>query len=131
MAAATVNWLSQASFNPPLVMVGLKKDSHTYQGVLKSMHFTVNLLGKDQKHLAQDFFKPSTVEGANINGHPFAMSESGGAILGEAPAWFECKVTDMIDRGDHAVVVGEVIQAKVIRDETPLLMRDTGWFYGG
>ncbi|MDD5543722.1 MAG: flavin reductase family protein [Acidobacteriia bacterium] len=131
VAAATVNWLSQASFNPPLVMVGLKKDSQTYQVVLKSMHFTVNVLGKEQKNIAQDFFKPSTVEGSKINGHAFAPSGSGGAVLDEAPSWFECKVTDIIDRGDHAVVVAEVIEAKVIRDEPPMFMRDTGWFYGG
>jgi flavin reductase (DIM6/NTAB) family NADH-FMN oxidoreductase RutF len=28
IAAGTINWLSQASFKPPLVMVGIKADSH-------------------------------------------------------------------------------------------------------
>lgn len=30
LAAGTVNWLSQASFTPPLIMVGVKKDSHLH-----------------------------------------------------------------------------------------------------
>jgi len=30
VAAATVNWVTQASFEPPLVVVGVKTDSHTH-----------------------------------------------------------------------------------------------------
>jgi flavin reductase (DIM6/NTAB) family NADH-FMN oxidoreductase RutF len=131
VAAATVNWLSQASFTPPLVMVGLRVDSDTYATVKKSRRFAVNVLGKDQKDLAQDFFKASSVEGTRINGHEYEDGKSGGALLKETPASFECKVTDIVERGDHAVVVGEVIEAKINREDTPLIMRETGWFYGG
>lgn len=131
LAAATVNWLSQASFTPPLVMVGLKVESDTFATVKKSRHFTVNILGKNQKDLAQDFFKASSVEGTKINGHEFENGKTGGALLKETPASFECKVTDIVERGDHAVVLGEVIEAKLNREETPLFMRETGWFYGG
>ncbi|MFI5176506.1 MAG: flavin reductase family protein, partial [Terriglobia bacterium] len=103
VAAATVNWLSQASFSPPLVMVGLKVDSDTFATVRKAMHFTVNILGQNQKDLAQDFFKASSVEGNRINGHEYESGITGGAILKESPASFECKVTDIVERGDHAV----------------------------
>jgi flavin reductase (DIM6/NTAB) family NADH-FMN oxidoreductase RutF len=131
IAAATVNWLSQASFSPPLVMVGLKRDSDTFATVKKSMQFAVNIVAKDQKNLAQDFFKASSVEGNRINGHEYESGITGGALLKESPANFECKVTDIVERGDHAVVVGEVIEARISREDTPLFMRDTGWFYGG
>lgn len=131
IAAATVNWLSQASFTPPLVMVGVKASSNTLAAIVKSMHFAVNILGKDQKNLAQDFFKPSVLEGSKINGHEFEIGASGGALLKEAPAHFECTVTDIVERGDHSVVIGEVIDARIIREDLPLFMRDTGWFYGG
>ncbi len=131
LAAATVNWLSQASFAPPLVMVGVKADSQTFSAVKNSRYFTVNILGKDQKDVAQDFFKPSVLEGNKINGHEFERGLHGGPILREVPASFECRVTDIMEHGDHAVVVGEVIEATVRRDETPLFMRETGWFYGG
>ena len=43
-AAATVNWLSQASFSPALVMVGVKSDSNTLAAIKKSLHFAVNVL---------------------------------------------------------------------------------------
>src|ERR1051325_10491221 len=30
VSAATVNWVTQTAFNPPLVVVGVKTDSHAY-----------------------------------------------------------------------------------------------------
>jgi flavin reductase (DIM6/NTAB) family NADH-FMN oxidoreductase RutF len=42
------------------------------------------------------------------------------------------RVTDAIQRGDHIVVVGEVIDAGLREGEVkPLILWDTGWFYGG
>ena len=33
--------------------------------------------------------------------------------------------------GDHAIVVGEVVEAGVQRDVDPLTLKETGWNYGG
>ncbi|GBD40458.1 hypothetical protein HRbin38_00316 [bacterium HR38] len=33
--------------------------------------------------------------------------------------------------GDHSVVVAEVVEAGVRQEAKPLIMWDTGWFYGG
>ncbi len=46
-------------------------------------------------------------------------------------SWFECKVVDVNERGDHVLVVGEVVDAGVHREGTPLTLRETGLFYGG
>ena len=48
-SAGTVNWLSQASFSPPLIMVGVKTDSGLHETVKKSNSFSVNVLSADQK----------------------------------------------------------------------------------
>ena len=129
--AATVNWLSQASFEPPLVMVGVKKDSNTYRILEGGKSFAVNVVGKDQKDLAANFFKPATVEGNRISGSEFETGKTGAPLLLATPAYFECEVTNIVDGGDHSVVVGEVVDAKVRKDDEPLFMRDTAWFYGG
>ncbi|MDP7346375.1 MAG: flavin reductase, partial [Anaerolineales bacterium] len=36
LAAGTVNWLSQASFTPPLVMIGVKTDSGVHALIERS-----------------------------------------------------------------------------------------------
>ena len=52
ISASTVNWVTQSAFAPPLVVVGVKTDSGTYQTVKAARMFALNMLGKDQKALA-------------------------------------------------------------------------------
>ena len=132
-AAGAFNWLSQASFNPPLVMAGVRADSHLHAIIEKSSLFAVNILSSSQKEMASTFFRPSKIEGNRINGYLFEAGEvSGAPWLIDAPACFEAKVTDSVKRGDHTVYVAEVISVKLRDPEAkPLIMWDTGWFYGG
>lgn len=132
-AAGTVNWLSQASFSPPLVMVGVKADSRLHSLIERSGTFAVSILGAGQKDVAQAFFRPSEVKGGKINGYAFQPGPATGApILTDLPAWFEARVTDAVKRGDHTVFVAEVVEAGVRDPQArPLEMWDTGWFYGG
>src|SRR5437588_7711101 len=131
--AAGVNWLSQASFEPPLIMVGVKNDSDTHRLIKKSGIMAVSVLAEDQLDIGKAFFRTTTVEGDTLNGYKFEPGPSTGApVLVDLPYWFEARVTDTIERGDHSVFVAEVVNAGV-RDEskTPLLLRSTGMNYGG
>jgi flavin reductase (DIM6/NTAB) family NADH-FMN oxidoreductase RutF len=133
LAAAGVNWVTQASFEPPLVAVGLKTDNDSHRLVEASGAFAVNVLGADQLDIGKAFFRTSTVEGSTINGYAFEPGpETGCPLIVDLPYWFECRVTDTIERGDHTLFVGETVGAGV-RDENavPLLLRDTGMNYGG
>ena len=48
-AAATVNWVTQTSFDPPLIAVGVKTDSGAYNIVKTAGNFALNMLGKGQQ----------------------------------------------------------------------------------
>lgn len=133
LAGGTVNWLTQASFVPPLVAVALRAESHLRDVVEGAGAFAVNLLGSGQKALAQDFFRPSRAEGPFLNDHPFRPGPATGSpILEEVPAWFEARVKEILAAGDHHLFLGEVVEAGVA-DPTarPLEMSATGWHYGG
>ena len=133
VAAGTVTWLSQASFEPPLIMVGVRVDSHLHHLVEATGQFAINIVGEGQKDMAAAFFRPAAVENGTINGYAFEPGPATGApLLLDAPAWFEARVTDALKRGDHTVFVAEVIEAGVRNpDLPPLVLRDTGWSYGG
>src|SRR2546427_3655897 len=49
VAAATVNWVTQASFEPPLVAIGVKADSHAHALIKESKAFALNVLGKGSR----------------------------------------------------------------------------------
>ena len=139
VAAATVNWVTQASFEPPLVVVGVKADSHGYALIKASRVFALNVLGKDQGPMAFAFFKPAQREGQTISGEPFRTGTTGAPLLERARAFVECTVTEIVEGGDHAIVVGRVVDAGLATppagrpDDATLWIRDLGEkvFYGG
>ena len=139
VGAATVNWVTQTSFSPPLVAVGFKSDAVSYGLARKSGHFALNMLGKGQQGVAFAFFKPGERDGQTISGEPFRAGSTGSPILLNAQAAVECKIVEVVEQGDHHVVVGEVVDAVVNNapdgrpDEAILEMKELGAnvFYGG
>ena len=130
--AFTGTWFTQVSFTPPLVALGVKKDSHSFEMIKQGRVFSVNLLGKDQKPVAEHFVKPATVVGEKLNGVPHRFGKTGAPILETAIAYVECEVREIAnEQGDHAVIIGEVVEAGVNKDEPALTLMDTGWHYGG
>jgi flavin reductase (DIM6/NTAB) family NADH-FMN oxidoreductase RutF len=139
IAAATVNFVTQSSFAPPLVVVGVKADSAAYQAVKAAGKFALNMLGKDQKSLAFTFFRPADVSEGKLSGQPYRPGTTGAPILAEAPGAVECRVKTILAEGDHHIVVGEVVEAHLMKppagrpDAAILEMKDLGdnVFYGG
>lgn len=131
VAAGAVNWLSQASFQPPLLMVGIKVESNLHRLMRASGSFAVNILAEDQKDLASAFFGPAKIAGKTINGYAFETGETAAPLLLDAPAFLEARVVGSVERGDHTVFVAEVVNAGVRRQAKPLDMWTTGWYYGG
>jgi len=139
ISAATVNWVTQASFAPPLVAVGVKADSHGRKALSTGSSFALCMLGKDQKDVAYTFFKPTVVEGGKLSGQPYHAGSTGAPILDNAFAAIEFRVTAIVEGGDHHVVIGEAVEAHVMKppagrpDAAILEMKDLGdtVFYGG
>ena len=139
VAAATVNWVTQTAFAPPLVVVGVKTDSGAYQVIKTAKTFALNMLGKDQKGLAFTFFRPADVSDGKLSGQAYRKGSTGAPILIEAPGAIECKVNTIVEQGDHHIVVGEVIDAHLNKppagrpDAAILEMKELGdnVFYGG
>jgi flavin reductase (DIM6/NTAB) family NADH-FMN oxidoreductase RutF len=106
VTAATVNWVTQTAFEPPLVVVGVKADSHVHSLIKESKAFALNILGKDHKDLAFTFFKPLEREGNTIGGQRFRPGSLGAPILEKVPAFIECALVETIEKGDHSIFVG-------------------------
>ena len=139
VAAATVNWVTQTAFVPPLLVVGVKADSGAHSLIKESKAFALNILGKDHKDVAFTFFKPLEREGNTIGGQPFRTGSLGAPILEKVPAFVECALVETIEKGDHSIFVGEVKNAGVSQqpsgrpDDVTLTLKDLGdkIFYGG
>ena len=132
-AASTLTWISQCSFHPPLLMVGVQANSLTHAAVVESGSIAVNFLAEGQQEIAERFFRPPADEDGRLHGIRYEPGPATGApLLVDLPAWVEARVTDRVDRGDHTVFVCEVVGAGVRDpDFRPLLLSSTPWSYGG
>ena len=79
--ASTVTWVSQASFEPPMISVCIKRDSASYEIVKKRGEFILHLLGETQKELASTFFKPTIFENEKLNEQEFILENSSAMVL--------------------------------------------------
>lgn len=132
VSAFTATWLTQASFDPPRLVMAVRRDSGSFEMIQKGGVFSLNLLAKDRKDLAQHFVKPAKVISGKLEGIAHDVGQTGAPILDEAIAWIECRVQEIANEGgDHALVVGEVVAVGQNEDVPALTLMDTGWHYGG
>ncbi len=139
VAAATINWVTQASFEPPLVAVGIKADSQTHDIIKERKCFALNILGKGQQGQAFTFFKALVREGNSIGGESFHSGQTGSPILENTPAFVECNLVETVEKGDHSIFIGEVINSGINKqpegraDDAILWLKDLGEkvYYGG
>jgi flavin reductase (DIM6/NTAB) family NADH-FMN oxidoreductase RutF len=132
--AATVSWVSQVSFEPPLVMIALQRNSHLAHAVRKAHRFAVNILGADQQALAEQFFAHLTapVGTLALAGYPVRDGAGHCPLVTDALAWLECRLdAELPNPGDHNLLLGEVTGAGIRRPGNPIVLWQTPWSYGG
>jgi flavin reductase (DIM6/NTAB) family NADH-FMN oxidoreductase RutF len=130
--AATVTWVSQVSFQPPLVMGALRKDGNVFRCLQASGVAVLHIVGSDQQDIAQKFFSTTKESNGLLNGEPFIEGKTFAPVLKNLSAYLECKLVDTCeDYGDHAIVILEVVEAGNRGTVVPLVVNDSPWKYGG
>src|SRR5438309_10822025 len=68
--AATVTWVSQAWFKPPLVMAAVRTESNVFQCLAVRRVAEVHIVADGQHELARRFFFPTLACCTTINAEP-------------------------------------------------------------
>ena len=131
----TLNWATQVSFDPKLLLVSVERGSVTHELMLEGGAFALNLVDREDRAIVRKFTKPVEVdlEARTLNGFAFHDGRSGAPILDQAVGYVDCQIGQHHDVGDHTMFVGEVLDAAFQKPEdTPVLrMEDTRMNYGG
>lgn len=127
----TASWVTQGSFTPPLVVMGVKADTLSHRMILASKVFALSFLESGQQELAQRFFQPTRRVGNKLNDVDFELGVTGCPVLVDCLGHVECEVVETVAVGDHTVVVGRVLEAVLRREGAALELKETKWQYGG
>jgi flavin reductase (DIM6/NTAB) family NADH-FMN oxidoreductase RutF len=119
----TASAFASVSLEPPLVLVCLDKASRTRELLLEKGSFAINVLSSAQEDVSRAFSKRGTKPFDSLSHH---AGETGNPLLDGAIAWLECNVHEVVEMGDHDIVVGEVVCADSATG-APLLYFDQGY----
>jgi len=131
----TANWVTQLSFDPKWVGVGIDAAAHTHALIEDGGCFTVCLVDREDRAIVRKFTKPAELDAdaATLNGFAFLERVTGAPVLAQAVAFLDCEVRERVAAGNHTLFLGEIVDCDFLRDEsTPVLrMEDTRMNYGG
>jgi flavin reductase (DIM6/NTAB) family NADH-FMN oxidoreductase RutF len=130
--AATVTWITQVSFKPPLLAAALRKDGSVFSCLVSSGFSILHIVGCEQQGIAQKFFSATKESNGLLNGEPFSEGSTFAPVLKNLKAYLECKLVSVCeDYGDHAIAILEVVEAGNRGEVDPLVVGDSPWKYGG
>lgn len=117
----TANSFTSVSLDPPLLLVCLAKTAHSADVFAAAPHFAVNILAEDQKAVSGLFASRAADKFQQCAWTP---GHADVPLLDGALAQFACANHQLVDAGDHLLLIGRV-EAFATNEGQPL-----GYFRG-
>lgn len=113
----TANGITSLSLDPPLVLLAVQKSVASNAKFQAGGCFALNILTALQQELSDRFaFKGPK----DFSGLETTTAVTGAPILADSLGWVDCRLTRVLDGGDHDILIGEILAGEVGAGE-PLL----------
>ena len=113
----TANSFTSVSLDPQLISICIDKESFNIDSFSITKHFAVSVLSEDQQSISTTFATPNEDRFQNVE---WRTEDTGSPIIENTVAWFDCNTRQVIDAGDHLILIGEII-AFDSSPKTPLM----------
>jgi flavin reductase (DIM6/NTAB) family NADH-FMN oxidoreductase RutF len=130
----TVAWVMQVSFEPPMVSIGLHRESRALALVLRRKAFSLGILPASARAVASKLGRSSAEvrdKSASVALLDRANGPSSSPMLEAVTGWVECEVDAHLETGDHMLLTARVVGAGVVGSGATLTLAETGWRYSG
>lgn len=119
-----VGTFSSVSLDPPLVCFMPGREAGAWKAIRESgTRFCVNVLSESQIEVGQSIATRWT---NRFEGIPYSLSPGGQPVIHGAVAYIDCTLENVVEAGDHDIVLGRVESLNVLSTAYPLL-----FFRGG
>jgi flavin reductase (DIM6/NTAB) family NADH-FMN oxidoreductase RutF len=106
------------SLDPLLISFCSAVTSTTFPRIRSAPGFCVNLLAHDQEWICRQLAKRAEDKFAGI---PWSPAPSGAPVIEGSLAWIDCTLADVIEAGDHLLVLGAVRALDAVTGKGPLV----------
>ena len=125
----TTPWVTQLSYEPPLVMVAISPLRKCHEMITNSGQFAVNVLGTDQAELAARFGFTTGREVDKFEGISTQQTSAANPLLPDAFAYIDCELVETLAVGDHSLFIGQVVGAELLDPAgSPLVFNPDDYF---
>jgi flavin reductase (DIM6/NTAB) family NADH-FMN oxidoreductase RutF len=118
----TATAMSSLAMDPPSLLVCINRTAALHASIADVSHFGVNVLHRDQQHLAQMFADRTKAELRFVGG--WELDGTGPPLLHDAQAALTCRRTDHHQFGTHSIFIGVVEGVRVRGEVDPLIYLD-------
>jgi flavin-dependent trigonelline monooxygenase, reductase component len=101
----TANSFTSVSLDPPLLLICLARTSRNFATMTGAKNFAVNILSEGQKDLSNTFARPVEDRFAAAI---WSDAPAGSPVFTDVAAWFECSMQEVIEAGDHVILLGRI-----------------------
>lgn len=102
----TANSFTSVSLEPPLILVCLAKTAASCSVFRTAKNYAVNILSEDQKAVSAAFSSPIAERFARVD---WRGRSTGCPILEGVVAWLDCCMHEVVDAGDHYILIGRIV----------------------
>ncbi len=105
LAGMAVNSFAAVSLAPALVLWSIRRESGSVADFTQAGHYAVSVLSDEQVELSQMFGSAHPERFERARWH---ASRHGAPLIEGALAHFECRLDQVIEAGDHLILLGQV-----------------------
>lgn len=114
----SANSFTSVSLDPLLISFCAARSSTTWPEIEAAGAFAVNVLGADSEELSRRFAMRGVDRFANA---AYTSAVTGAPILVSAVAYIDCRIHEVLEAGDHVIVLGAVVDLGHQSNEEPLV----------
>ncbi|SHE36789.1 NADH-FMN oxidoreductase RutF, flavin reductase (DIM6/NTAB) family [Marinitoga hydrogenitolerans DSM 16785] len=117
----TVAWITRVSIKPPMIAISIGKERYSHKLLEETDKFGICILSKEQMEIARYFGSRSGEKYNKFENVNYELTENGIPKIKNIVAFFECKIVNKADAGDHTIYIGKVEKEELLKTEIPLL----------
>ncbi|MGF6595404.1 flavin reductase (DIM6/NTAB) family NADH-FMN oxidoreductase RutF [Paraburkholderia sp. GAS448] len=102
----TANSFTSVSLDPALILVCIAKTASSHPVFSQTQRFAVSVLAEDQRPVSGVFASKSADKFAQVAWH---ARRTGSPVMDGAAASFDCETHQVVDAGDHIILIGRVV----------------------
>ena len=102
----TANSFTSVSLEPALILVCIAKSAASCPAFKDAHSYAVNILAEHQRPVSTLFSSPGGDRFASV---AWSTRATGCPIIEDVVAWLDCRMHEVVDAGDHYILIGRVV----------------------